>query len=290
MLEKIRDLSNSGANIDINKKGKEIFVVKRVSMSNKEVKSRILIQINKQNEWSKKKLIKPFYSVPIKYRILKNEIIMNMPFIHGYSGSDILNFNSIEHSNMLAKKLIKLIYFFKNIKNNSTINKKEINKKINYVNKKSVKYFNKYFFKIKQKLNSVPNDLETTYCHGDLTLSNMIITNNLETKSGNFYNKNIEIHLIDWLDNNFENYYLDLAKLKQDLFYGWSSRNLSENEKITNDITGKYIWKKIENEFIDKNNIKIFNFFMNLCILRIIPYAKSKNDILWIKKTLDTEK
>ena len=41
-----------------------------------------------------------------------------------------------------------------------------------------------------------------------------------------------KIYLIDWLDNDFDTYYNDLAKLKQDLYHGWSSRNLHKSQKF----------------------------------------------------------
>ncbi len=235
-------------------------------------------------------LVQPFFSVPVKYATLNKFISMNMPFIYGYSGSDILTFNSCSQAHNLAKNLIKLISFFKNKKYKfKFIDNQKIIQKINVVENKSNKNFKIYFNKLKKKLHYIPDNLETTFCHGDLTLSNMIFTNNKQSNFKFNINRNLEIYLVDWLDSSFETYFLDLAKLKQDLFYGWSSRNLNNNQIISNSITGKFVWGLIEEEFINNKNIKIFNFFMNLCILRILPYTKSYKDFIWLKKVLDSE-
>ncbi len=289
MLKNIRNLSNSGAIINIKKINNELILNKKIYFTKNNKKSRIVEQLNKQNFWHKKRLIKPFFSVPVKYKILKNSISVNMPFIYGYSGADILTYNSYDQARKLANSLIKLIFFFKKSKNKQYIQKENILKKINTVEKNSNKKFSIYFDRIRQKLNNFPDYLEISYCHGDLTLSNMIFTNSKQKNSRFKINKYFEIYLIDWLDSNYDTFLLDLAKLKQDLFYGWSSRNLNPNQAMANSITGKFIWNLIDEKFIDKYNREIFNFFMNLCIVRILPYVKSQKDFEWIKHVLDEE-
>lgn len=289
MFEKLKNQSNSGALIDIKSKYDILKFYKKVSYSKNIQKNRTLKQIEKQNFWTKDKLSKPFFSIPIKYKIYKKNITISMPFIYGHSGSDILNNNSLIHVNKFTKELINLINFFKNKKKLEFFNKENIIKKIMNVKKNSNTSFDKYFNKFIKKINYIPIDLKATECHGDLTLSNMIVAGYDNFNKKKKSNKDMKIYLIDWLDNDFETFYFDLAKLKQDLYYGWSSRNLNSTDIITNSITGKYIWNKIESEFINTKNYKVFNFFMFFCILRIIPYAKKNKDIEWIKKVLDCE-
>ena len=290
MLKSIRNRSNSGANISIKKIDNELILTKKVFFTKNNKKLRILEQLKKQNFWHKEELIKPFFSVPVKYKIKKDSISMNMPFIYGYSGADILTYNSYNQARKLANSLIKLIDFFKKGRNKKNyIEKENILKKINIVEKNSDKKFSNYFNKIKKKYENLPDYIETSFCHGDLTLSNMIITNSKQNNSKYSVNKYLEIYLVDWLDSNYETFLLDLAKLKQDLFYGWSSRSSNSSQAMANSITGKFIWNLIEEKFIDNYNKEIFNFFMNLCILRILPYVKSKKDFQWIKHVLDEE-
>ena len=54
-------------------------------------------------------------------------------------------------------------------------------------------------------------------------------------------------------------------------------------------MTGEYIWHKIYNIFINDENRSLFKIVMILCILRILPYAKSENDINWVKEVIEME-
>lgn len=281
--------SYSGAKFKFLSKKDQLIINKKVIFKNSNIKKRSLTQIKKQLFWNKKKLCKPFKSVPINYKIYNKYIMIKMPFIYGYSGSDILIQNHSKNIDKFAKELSSLIYFFKeNNKSGEIINKKILLKKIISIKKLNHIDFFKYFKLAEKYLEDVPNDLESTWCHGDLTLSNMIISDDVKSEN---YNEKIDhkIYLIDWLDNVFETYYNDLAKLKQDLYHGWSSRHLLKSQKVSCSIIGKFIWKQIEDIFINEDNYKIFRFFSILCILRIIPYAQNKNDLFWLKQTLDKE-
>ena len=123
-------------------------------------------------------------------------------------------------------------------------------------------------------------------CHGDLTFSNVIITKGTGYKIDFDDNR---ILLIDWLDTYFDSYLQDLAKLKQELFYGWSSRNIYSPQKINNLLTGEYMWENLSKYFINEDNKSLFKIIMILCIMRITPYVKSNQDIIWIDKALNME-
>ena len=86
---------------------------------------------------------------------------------------------------------------------------------------------------------------------------------------------------------HFEHYLQDIAKLKQDLYFGWSTRNFDDTN-LEYELNSLFIWEKIFKSFITilPRNFKIF---MILCLLRIIPYSKNKNDIEWIDKSLNKE-
>ena len=59
-------------------------------------------------------------------------------------------------------------------------------------------------------LNMGKINIPTSFCHGDLTLSNILFSNK-------------KIYFLDFLDSYIESWIIDLVKLKQDLFYFWSS-------------------------------------------------------------------
>tara|TARA_Y100000768_G_scaffold283704_1_gene218319 strand:- start:377 stop:1258 length:882 start_codon:yes stop_codon:yes gene_type:complete len=281
--------SNSGAKIKINNGKKDLFFKKIVDFKNNQRKLRILKQIEKQNKWSKKNIINSFFSIPINYTVFKNKIELNMRFVHGVSGSDILNMNSYKYINSFFESICDLINYFKNTKTSKYIDKELVLEKIYYTKKNSDNNFSNYFKFLENNIDHIPGNLELTDCHGDLTLSNMIIGYNKKNSMIEKDFNNSKIYLVDWLDSDFETYIHDLCKLKQDLYYGWSFRDKNSNEKIYYSITGKFLWEKLEREFINNKNKKIFNFFMKLCILRILPYVKKESDFSWIQSVLDNE-
>lgn len=96
------------------------------------------------------------------------------------------------------------------------------------------------------------------FCHGDLTLSNILF-------------KHRTYYLIDFLDSHIETPYYDLAKLKQDLFYHWSvSVNHINNLRVKQGID--YVWSLLLEDYNDCLNSKEFHFIDALTLLRIEPY------------------
>ena len=116
------------------------------------------------------------------------------------------------------------------------------------------------------------------YCHGDLTLRNII-----------FNKKEKKIILIDFLKTYNEGFVQDLSNLTQEFYLGWSARNLKGVNKLRAHIIYEKIWK--DTNFFNFNN-KIKNIIFNetlVTLLRIFPYI-NKNDIItikWIKGSFD---
>lgn len=96
-----------------------------------------------------------------------------------------------------------------------------------------------------------------SFCHGDLTFSNMIFGN--------------DIYLIDFLDCFVESYWMDIIKLRQDLVYHWCLLyNKIETVKLFNIFN--YMNNRINDVFeeeIKSQNFKILEF---INILRLEPY------------------
>ncbi len=106
-----------------------------------------------------------------------------------------------------------------------------LHKQNNESNKIVQLIFNKKIEELKNKINKNKNikiafkelenynweNITKTPCHGDLTLENILIT---EDK---------KIYLIDFLDSFYNSYLIDIAKLLQDLELGWSFRYEEEN-------------------------------------------------------------
>lgn len=113
-------------------------------------------------------------------------------------------------------------------------------------------------------------------CHGDLTLSNILF-------SGNSY------FLIDFLDSYIETPLQDIAKLRQDSKYLWS-RLMYKNPYDA--LRLKLISARID-AAIDEHYSKFewyrqfYQLIQSINILRILPYAKEKSVIDYLKTILD---
>lgn len=125
--------------------------------------------------------------------------------------------------------------------------------------------FKNLFLYLKNKINLLEEDASISFCHGDLTLSNMIF-------------KSETIFLVDFLDSFFNSYVVDLVKLKQDLFYLWSIKNFGEytNQEILKiSQVSRYIWHNMEKKFYDSINSNVFDILDCINFLRIEPYINS---------------
>lgn len=97
-----------------------------------------------------------------------------------------------------------------------------------------------------------------TFCHGDLTFSNIIFHDN-------------RLYFIDFLDCFIDSFLVDLVKLKQDLFYYWSLKEQDINDIRVYQIYS-YLWKQIEkrySKFVDTIEFDILDFLNSL---RVDPY------------------
>ena len=116
-------------------------------------------------------------------------------------------------------------------------------------------------------------NIPTSFCHGDLTLSNILFSNK-------------KIYFLDFLDSYIESWIIDLVKLKQDLFYFWSYLRDDEEPSLRFIQASIKIWNSIEEkyrEFVFSDEFKILEA---LNFLRIYPYAKEEKDLLIIENIL----
>ena len=111
-------------------------------------------------------------------------------------------------------------------------------------------------------------------CHGDLTLSNIIIS-----RTGS-------INLIDFLSTFLESPLWDIVKIYQDLKYGWSYRHLSGAEKESAKI---FFLNCIPSQLSLYENFfqRQINLLDCLNLARLLPYIKDAETELWIIKNLD---
>lgn len=113
-------------------------------------------------------------------------------------------------------------------------------------------------------------------CHGDLTFSNLLFNGN------NYY-------LIDFLDSFIESPMLDIVKLRQDTAYRWSQLMYTKSfDSVRLRIVTEKIDKEIDDYFTDKYSWyrKYYKPLQLMNFLRIIQYAKDKDVIIFLKKTI----
>ena len=119
------------------------------------------------------------------------------------------------------------------------------------------------------------NNFPHTFCHGDLTLENIIIC------QGNFY-------FIDFLDSFYDCFILDIATLLQDVQCMWYYRfetNLEINTKIRLIIFRDLLLKKMSMYNISKKDIYCA---LLLKLIRIYPYTRENNTVRFLKMNVES--
>lgn len=112
-------------------------------------------------------------------------------------------------------------------------------------------------------------DIPAGYCHGDLSLENVLIYNN-------------DIYLIDFLDAFYDSYLVDVSKIFMDLIYGWSWKNSNDAPFVKN----KIILNSLVNRY-SKEELEIIKDLISLHLLRIEPYLKNNKDKTFINNCID---
>jgi thiamine kinase-like enzyme len=124
----------------------------------------------------------------------------------------------------------------------------------------------KLFLRLKEFIGI--GNIDSTLCHGDFTLENLIISNDGE------------IYACDFLDSPFEHYWQDIAKFFQDIEGGWYLR---KSPPIS-----RYVLSYIKHRiyaYIGENAppyLKVHPVLMAINFARIIPYAQNQEDYNFI--------
>ncbi|MDD5029338.1 MAG: phosphotransferase [Rhodoferax sp.] len=112
-------------------------------------------------------------------------------------------------------------------------------------------------------------------CHGDLTLSNVI------------WSPSLGLVLIDFLSTYLESPLQDLAKISQELEFGWSFRRMDQNLRIKSQLFsqlafpsyGRYLYALFPGAAY---------LFKLLCLARIAPYITDPVSAAWLVQSLHT--
>ena len=125
-------------------------------------------------------------------------------------------------------------------------------------------------YHIRQMVSSITMKIPQTFCHGDLTFTNII------------FNKN-RLYYIDFLDCFIDSFLCDLVKLKQDLFYHWSLdvqgiKNLRIRQIYS------FLWRKLEERYSQYVETIEFDVLDVLNTLRLEPYLTNEDQRIIIKR------
>lgn len=103
-----------------------------------------------------------------------------------------------------------------------------------------------------------------SFCHGDLTLENILIT------------QDKRLYLIDFLDSFYNSWQIDIAKLLQDLELKWSFRNceISSNRALRLQVAKEALVEEILKTNNGKEKLDTIYHILLLNIVRIYPYTK----------------
>lgn len=273
--------SNSG--FELINKNNTIYFRKFLKSAN----IRNLESILKQNKFKKLRLGN--FNILSAKTLTSSKILMkkkyyDMIFYEGKSGDEILQRANIDEI-LLLRRWIKKNFFSKKIKNYYKVDSNIFRDKLNYIikkikNKKYLKTFKvKHIPDFIKLLNNEDVYYPTNnYCHGDLTLANIIINNSKK-----------RLVLIDFLKTYNDNIVQDYAKLYQEFKLGWSARYQSSIEITRSLIVYKNIisdnnWKSLNNKLKKAIIIEIY-----MTIFRILPYiyANDKLTIMWIIQSID---
>lgn len=112
--------------------------------------------------------------------------------------------------------------------------------------------------------------MERTFCHGDLTLENIIV-------------KDGQLYYIDFLDSFYDSWIMDISTLMQDVQTMWSYR--FEKEKNVNTLLRLIVFRDIlmdkVKEMMGRDYIEVY-YALLLKLIRIYPYTSDRKTIIFL--------
>lgn len=236
--------------------------VRKIS-SSAEYNKRLLAQAQKQEVFLNDSQA-PF-RVPriINHGELDGIYFFDMEYINGQT---LINHipNSIE-SDSHINSLSSIIDFFSEKKQSNHLKWSLFHDTLDKLNSvvNSVQFDSQIVNRMFSFLISKRNDFDqiSTFCHGDLTLENIIVSD-----TGEYV-------LYDFLDNFSNHFWFDIAKIYQDLEGGWY--NLKNNKLIISPIKLNTFGERLKKELntVYPNYFEVHYFLLSLCFMRIVPYA-----------------
>jgi tRNA A-37 threonylcarbamoyl transferase component Bud32 len=228
----------------------------------------------------KQRLFRPLHtgsaqviSAPVlEFNFLEDRAELLMPYIEGMTGHTIPVHATRNIAQTLSASLSTLIYSELSESREEQVATLQLRKKLVSVaaatHDPALKRLVEYCFDV---IDSLPDEMSYPIgrCHGDLTLSNVI----LDPVSG--------VILIDFLETFLETPLQDVAKLKQDFLYGWSFRNCPPQLSVKAEILCRKYFPQaiVQLERMYPEQVHVLTL---LTLARIAPYVKDEVTQQWL--------
>lgn len=268
----IKISGNSNYKVSIVKADK-IYIIKE--SFTKEDTPRLQKQIEKQERFYESNK----YNIKTAKIITKTNTRYTMEYINSYDMINYLNTVDINSIKTMINNIVKLVDTFIKESDMIIIEKSIIFNKLKSINGNLKRYHkNSIVMKsieyLHENIDIFENEIPVGTCHGDLTLSNMLVD----------YNN--KLYLIDFLDDFMNTPLFDIIKLRQDFKYKY----------ILHLYTGRYDKIRIEqlfNHFDELITIEFkqynlyFTYLDIMNFLRILQYSKNNDLDCYLFKQLD---
>lgn len=267
----IKISGNSNYKVSIVKTDK-IYIIKE--SFTKEDTTRLLKQIEKQERFYESNK----YNIKTAKIITKTNTRYTMEYINSYDMINYLNTVDINSIKTMINNIVKLVNTFIKESDMIIIEKSTIFNKLNTINGNLKRYHkNSIVMKsieyLHENIDIFENEIPVGTCHGDLTLSNMLVD----------YNN--KLYLIDFLDDFMNTPLFDIIKLRQDFKYKYVLQLYTGNyDKIRIEQLFYYFDGLIVSEF--KQYSLYFKYLDIMNFLRILQYSKNNDLDAYLLKQL----
>jgi len=229
---------------------------------------RLGLQVKKQELFSNQ----VFRNVETPKVLRKEDSYFDMEYVTGRSFDEYFSVCSVKDIDFVFDSLCG---YFDGLISNSQYYQPEVSKKRLLDKIDSLMTHTHHLgdlYHIRQCVRTISMKIPQTFCHGDLTFTNII------------FNKN-RLYYIDFLDCFIDSFLCDLIKLKQDLYYHWSLdvqgiKNLRIRQIYS------FLWRKLEERYSQYVETIEFDVLDVLNTLRIEPYLTNEDQRLIIKRML----
>ena len=242
--------------------------VLRKHSSSESYNKRLELQVKKQELFSNQ----VFRNVETPKVLSKGDSYFDMEYVTGRSFDEYFSMCSVSDIDFVFDSLCG---YFDGLISHSQYYQPEVSKKRLLDKINSLETHTRHLtdlYHIRQMVSSITMKIPQTFCHGDLTFTNII------------FNKN-RLYYIDFLDCFIDSFLCDLIKLKQDLYYHWSLdvqgiKNLRIRQIYS------FLWRKLEERYSQYVETIEFDVLDVLNTLRLEPYLTNEDQRIIIKRML----